>query len=80
MRGGSCASTEVNNYAAYMRTANRSYLNLSSSYYVGFRCMVPDTGEDTPVANGGNPMNRPGGPGGPDINGMQPGGPDQPRP
>ena len=66
MRGGSCASTEVNNYPAYMRTANRSYLNLSSSYYVGFRCMVPDTGENGP-ANSGNPMDRPGGP-------------DQPRP
>ena len=45
MRGGSCASTEVNNYEAFLRTANRGYLNISSSYFVGFRCAVPDTGE-----------------------------------
>jgi formylglycine-generating enzyme required for sulfatase activity len=45
MRGGSCASTEINNYPAFTRAANRSYLNLSSSYYVGFRCMVPDKGQ-----------------------------------
>ena len=48
MRGGSCASTEVNNFPAYTRTANRSYLNMTSSYYVGFRCIVPDNGEAAP--------------------------------
>ncbi len=49
IRGGSCASTEVNTYPAFMRTASRSYLNLSSSYYVGFRCIVPDTGDELPA-------------------------------
>ena len=48
IRGGSAAATEVNNYPSYMRAANRSYLNMSSSYYVGFRCMVPDTGDARP--------------------------------
>lgn len=42
IRGGSCSSTEINNYEAYMRAANRSYVNMSSSYFVGFRCVVPD--------------------------------------
>ena len=46
MRGGSCAPTEINYYIAYTRAAGRSYLNLNSSYYVGFRCIVPDTGEN----------------------------------
>ncbi len=49
IRGGSCASTEVNTYPAFMRTASRSYLNLNSSYYVGFRCAVPDKGEGMPA-------------------------------
>ena len=55
MRGGSCASTEVNNYEAFMRTANRGYLNISSSYYVGFRCAVPDTGEAPYAVQPGGP-------------------------
>lgn len=62
MRGGSCASTEVNNYPAYTRAANRSYLNLTSSYYVGFRCIVPDT-VDSPASEG------------PEFDGNQPFGP-----
>ncbi|MBR6089319.1 MAG: SUMF1/EgtB/PvdO family nonheme iron enzyme [Anaerolineaceae bacterium] len=41
MRGGSCAPTEINYYTDFMRSANRSYLSQTSSYYVGFRCMVP---------------------------------------
>ena len=48
MRGGSCASTEVNNYPAYTRAAGRSYLSQSSSYFVGFRCVVPDNGGTIP--------------------------------
>lgn len=70
MRGGSCASTEVNNYAAYMRTANRSYLNLTSSYYVGFRCIVPDNGEEPDTLTEDRPGSDMPGP-----NGMGPGGP-----
>ena len=62
MRGGSCASTEVNNFAAYMRAAGRSYLSQSSSYYVGFRCIVPDTGDTMPDASAGNGTDQPGGP------------------
>ncbi len=42
MRGGSCNQTEVNSFVSFMRTASRSYLGMSSSYYVGFRCVVPD--------------------------------------
>ncbi len=42
IRGGSCANTEINNYESYLRTANRSYINMSSSYYIGFRCVIPD--------------------------------------
>ena len=42
MRGGSCNQTELNSYVSFMRTASRSYLGMSSSYYVGFRCIVPD--------------------------------------
>lgn len=42
MRGGSCNQTEVNSYISFMRAASRSYLGMSSSYYVGFRCVVPD--------------------------------------
>lgn len=81
MRGGSCASTEINNYPAYTRAANRSYLNLTSSYYVGFRCMVPDTGEGSVPETAAAADENPGGPqmpGGPDF----PGGPDNmgPRP
>ena len=62
IRGGSCAPTEINYFAAYMRTAGRSYLNMASSYYVGFRCMVPDTGDAAGPEGAGNPMDLPGGP------------------
>ena len=75
MRGGSCASTEINNYAAYTRAANRSYLNLASSYYVGFRCMVPDTGDGATPETAAGPMENPAGPqfpGGPDNMGPRP--------
>ena len=65
IRGGSCAPTEINYYAAYMRSAGRSYLNMASSYYVGFRCMVPDNAEAAQPAGPGNPMDQPGGPGEP---------------
>ncbi len=43
IRGGSAAETEINNYLAYLRTANRSYVNMNSSYYIGFRCVLPDS-------------------------------------
>lgn len=43
IRGGSAAETEINNYLAYLRTANRSYVNMTSSYYIGFRCVLPDS-------------------------------------
>ena len=46
IRGGSCAPTEINYYIAYTRAAGRSYMNIKSSYYIGFRCIVPDTGEN----------------------------------
>ena len=62
IRGGSCAPTEINYFAAYMRSAARSYLNMASSYYVGFRCMVPDTGDAAGPEGAGNPMDFPGGP------------------
>ena len=65
MRGGSCASTEVNNFAAYMRAAGRSYLSQSSSYYVGFRCIVPDTGDAMPNASGASDNIEPDQPDGP---------------
>ena len=61
IRGGSCASTEMNNYPAYMRAANRSYLNIASSYYVGFRCAVPDTeGTDAGLPADGPAPEQPG--------------------
>ena len=69
MRGGSCASTEINNYPAYTRVANRSYLNLASSYYVGFRCMVPDTGDGAAPETASGPVE---GPMGPDDMGPRP--------
>ncbi len=47
IRGGSCANTEINNYESYMRAANRSYINMSSSYYIGFRCVIPDNMVET---------------------------------
>ncbi len=47
IRGGSCANTEINNYESYMRAANRSYINMSSSYYIGFRCVIPDNTVET---------------------------------
>ncbi len=47
IRGGSCANTEINNYESYMRAANRSYINMSSSYYIGFRCVIPDAAEES---------------------------------
>ena len=75
MRGGSCASTEINNYPVYTRTANRSYLNLASNYYVGFRCMVPDTGDGATPNSGSGPAENPGGPefpGGPNDMGPRP--------
>ncbi|MHC1771859.1 MAG: SUMF1/EgtB/PvdO family nonheme iron enzyme [Flexilinea sp.] len=43
IRGGSAAETEVNNYLSYTRTTNRGYVNMSSSYYIGFRCAMSDT-------------------------------------
>ena len=50
-----------------MRAANRSYLNLSSSYYLGFRCVVRDTEEgEAPDMNGGPRI------GGPDGMGPRP--------
>ena len=30
-----------------MRAANRSYINMSSSYYIGFRCVIPDAAEES---------------------------------
>lgn len=65
IRGGSCAPTEINYFAAYMRSAGRSYLNMASSYYVGFRCMVPDNGNTALPTGPENPMDRPEGPGEP---------------
>ncbi len=50
IRGGSAADTEINNYQAYLRTANRSYVNMMSSYYIGFRCILPDTESISPTA------------------------------
>lgn len=43
IRGGSAAETEINNYLYYTRTTNRGYVNMSSSYYIGFRCVMTDT-------------------------------------
>lgn len=43
IRGGSAADTELSNYLAYLRTTNRSYVNMLSSFYIGFRCVLPDT-------------------------------------
>lgn len=45
IRGGSCSTSEMNNYQAFTRTVNRGYVNSSSSYYIGFRCVIPDQGE-----------------------------------
>ena len=59
MRGGSCNQTEVNSYVSFMRTASRSYLGMSSSYYVGFRCVVPDgdaASEGTSAGRPGEPV------------------------
>ena len=49
IRGGSAAETEINNYYAYLRTANRSYVNMTSSYYIGFRCIMPDPESVSPT-------------------------------
>ena len=43
IRGGSAAETEVNNYLSYVRSTYRGYVNMSSSYYIGFRCVMPDS-------------------------------------
>ncbi len=43
IRGGSAADTELSNYLAYLRSTNRSYVNMISSFYIGFRCVLPDT-------------------------------------
>ena len=40
IKGGAAAYTEVDSSHIYSRAANRSYLNLTSSYYVGFRCVM----------------------------------------
>jgi formylglycine-generating enzyme required for sulfatase activity len=45
IRGGSAAETEVNNYLSYTRSTYRGYVNMSSSYYIGFRCVMPDSEE-----------------------------------
>ena len=45
IRGGSAAETEVNNYLNYTRSTYRGYVNMSSSYYIGFRCVMPDKEE-----------------------------------
>ncbi len=42
IRGGSAAETEQNYYLSYLRTTNRGYVNMASSYYIGFRCVIPD--------------------------------------
>ncbi len=66
IRGGSCASTEVNNFESFMRAANRSYLAVTSSYYLGFRCVVRDSAEtEAPEMNGPRPE-------GPDMMGPRP--------
>ena len=42
IRGGSASSAEVNYYLSYLRSANRGYVNMSSSYFIGFRCVMED--------------------------------------
>lgn len=43
IRGGSASDLEINHYQIYMRTTNRAYVNMISSYYIGFRCVLADT-------------------------------------
>lgn len=42
IRGGSCSTTESNYYDTYLTVTNRGYVNISSGYYIGFRCVVED--------------------------------------
>ena len=75
MRGGSCNQTEINSYLSFMRAASRSYLGMSSSYYVGFRCLVPDSGESETAGAGANVPDQNGGPQQPEGPGPQEPGP-----
>ncbi len=42
IKGGSAASVESKIYPSLLRAAGRSYVNLTSSYFVGFRCVVTE--------------------------------------
>lgn len=42
LRGGSCDPAESYTYRTLMRAANHTEYDVEKSYYIGFRCIIPD--------------------------------------